>query len=70
MLNAWSLPTSNNSQTFFDLPTLPADELDSLKRVEWWNSKLKEHTPDSDLKIIAGGRTEYKLNEKPGWLGF
>ena len=71
MLRAWSLPANNGDQAFFDFPQLPSADLDTSKRVEWWNLKLKERIPDVNLKVVAGGQTEYKLSERrSGWLGF
>lgn len=70
MLKAWSLPANNGGQACFDLPELPSDDVDTLKRVEWWNSKLAEVAPGDGLKVLAGGRTEFQLNSKPGFLGF
>ncbi|GJE89571.1 catechol 1,2-dioxygenase [Phanerochaete sordida] len=68
MLRAWSVPASNDGEPFFEFPELPTDDVDTLKRVEWWNAKLAEQAPDAGLKVVAGGRTEIRLNEKPGWI--
>lgn len=70
MLRSWSIPTNNDGKAHFDLPELPPDDVSTLKRVEWWNAKLAEHAPDSGLKVVAGGQTEFRLNDKPGLLGF
>ena len=69
MLRSWSIPANNGGESFFNFPELPSDDVDTLKRVEWWNAKLAEKAPDAGLKIVAGGSTGFKLNEKPGWLG-
>ncbi|EKM58204.1 uncharacterized protein PHACADRAFT_207038 [Phanerochaete carnosa HHB-10118-sp] len=70
MLRAWSLPESNGGESYIELPELPSDDIESLKRVGWWNARLAEQAPGAGIKVVAGGRTEFKLNEKPGWLGF
>lgn len=70
MLRAWSISENNGGEAFNKFPKLPSDDVESLKRVEWWNARLTEHAPGAGLKIVAGGRTEIKLNEKSGWLGF
>ena len=70
MLRAWSVPTNSNGEAFFNMPELSADDTENHQRVEWWNAKLKEVAPDADLKVVGGGETEYKLNDKPGFLGF
>ena len=68
MLRAWSVPAGDGGAPFLGFPPLPADDADTHKRVEWWNAKLAEHAPDAGLKVVAGGRTEIRLNEKPGWF--
>lgn len=70
MLHAWSLPARNNGEPLYDFPELSDDDLETLKRVEWWNAKLTEEAPGTGLEIVAGGRTEFVLNKKPGLLGF
>ena len=69
MLSAWSIPANNNGVAHHNLPELPADDLDTLKRVEWWNSKLRDDLPEANLKVVGGGQTQFTLNEK-GLFGF
>lgn len=65
MLHAWSLPSNNNGQLFYEFPELSTQDIDTLKQVEWWDAKLA----GTGLKVVAGGRTEFRLNDKPGWFG-
>lgn len=68
MVRAWSIPANNGGEAHYGFPELPADDLETLKRVEWWNAKLAEQAPDAGLKVVAGGSTEFRLNEKPRWF--
>lgn len=70
MLHAWSIPANNDGVPFFGFPELPTDDVETLKRVEWWNAQLAMQAPETGLKIVAGGHTEIQLSEEPGWLGF
>ena len=70
MLHAWSIPANNDGVPFFGFPELPADDVESLKRVEWWNAKIAESSGDSNLKLLAGAETDILLNKRSGWFGF
>lgn len=70
LLHAWSLPANYDGRRFHEFPELPVDNVDTMGRIEWWNNRLVEQAPDAGLKVVAGGQTELKLNDKPGWLGF
>ena len=68
MLHAWSIPANNGGKAYFDMPELPSDDLETINRVEWWNAKLTEYASEASLKVVGGGKTEYRLNDK-SWLG-
>ena len=64
MVKSWCIPAATDGNAYMNFPTLPSDDAESWKRVEWWNAKLAE---TSDLKVTAGGTTEFRLNAK-GWF--
>ena len=70
MLRAWCIPANYGGERYYDFPELPDEDTDTRNQVEWWDHKLADQAPDAGLKVVAGGRTEFKLNDKPGWLGF
>lgn len=65
MAYSYSVPYSDETEfSFMDLPTLAMDDLDTAKKVEWWNKHLAETDPE--LKVSAGANYQVKLNAKTG----
>ncbi|TCD62589.1 hypothetical protein EIP91_006663 [Steccherinum ochraceum] len=60
MNQSWSIPEANGLQQYMGFPKLDSEDADTLKRVEWWNSKLEE----IELKVVAGAETEIVLNSR------
>ncbi|KAH9854880.1 Intradiol ring-cleavage dioxygenase [Lenzites betulinus] len=56
----WAIPTANGGELYWGFPELPANDVDAVKRVGWWNAKLKEQNVGRE--IIAVGRHEAYLN--------
>ncbi|KAI0771352.1 aromatic compound dioxygenase [Irpex lacteus] len=69
ILSAWTIPSEQGS-TYLNLPALDKSDLNTAKRIEWWNEKLEEQAPGKGLRVVAGGTTSYTLNKKPGLFGF
>jgi len=72
LLRCWSVPSASGER-YNEFPAPPTQDLETSAKVEWWNAELARREIVKDgapLKIVAGGTTEIKLNEKPGWLGF
>ena len=63
MNRTWAISEANlGSQPYMGFPELEASDLDTSKRVQWWNQRLMK----DDLKVVAGAQTEIRLNVK-GW---
>jgi len=66
MLPAWCIPSANGGEAYKAFPELPADDIETWKRVEYWNCRLAEK---GDLKVVAGTSVDLKLNaKKSGWF--
>ena len=57
VLKSWTVGAENKG--YFNLPELPADDLDAAKRVAWWNGKLKEK--EIGMEVVAVGKHTLKL---------
>jgi len=68
MVHSYSTsPAADSSETFMSLPSLPASEEDATASVSWWNKTLQSITKDDEVKVLACGETEIRMNEK-GWF--
>ena len=65
MLQSWSLPSKSydDGRSYMDFPELSDSDLETRKRVDWWNKMLKENV-DPELKVVGGAFTELKLTPK------
>ena len=54
---SWSVGAANKG--YFDLPELPAEDLDAAKSVAWWSGKLKDKEIGRD--VVAVGKHALKL---------
>lgn len=70
MLQSWSLPENNSGEKFLDFPELLAEDVETKNAIEWWDAKLVTAAPDEGLKLVGGGSTDIKLNNKPRWFWF
>ncbi|OCH85236.1 aromatic compound dioxygenase [Obba rivulosa] len=72
VMKAWSVPSANNDEKYKNLPELPNGDVETVRKVAWWNSKLAE--TGSNAKIVAGGHMELGLAPRRagllGLLGF
>ncbi|KAI0650900.1 Intradiol ring-cleavage dioxygenase [Trametes meyenii] len=60
MATAWSIPAANGGDKYWELPELPVEDIETAKRVSWWNAKLKEH--GIDREVVAVARQDFKLS--------
>lgn len=61
MVQSWCMST-NDSPLYMGFPELDSSDTDTVKRVHWWNRQLASE----GLKVVAGGQSEIRLNDK-GW---
>ncbi|KAL1940065.1 hypothetical protein VTO73DRAFT_9400 [Trametes versicolor] len=59
MATCWSLPAANGGEKYWDLPELPAEDVERANRIGWWNAKLRER--GIEREIVAVGQQEFKL---------
>lgn len=69
MLQAWCIPANNDGKKYKDFPELTGD-IDTEKRVEWWNAQLEGRVPGKNPKVVAGASTVISLNHRPNFFGF
>ena len=59
--SVWSVPKTSSDEAYLSLPVLPAGDVDTARKIDWWNARIVEETGDSSIKIVAGGHTVLPL---------
>lgn len=72
VVDAWSIPSATHGERYKDLPELPSADVETVRKLSWWNSRLAEQ--GMDAKVVAGGHMELGLTPRRsglfGLLGF
>lgn len=80
MVDSWAAPSfypSLSSQAYsayaseYSFPPIPHTSISYLRSIDWWNTVLTEKFPGrQQLKVMAGGETIIRLNERPWFYWF
>ncbi|OBZ77202.1 Catechol 1,2-dioxygenase [Grifola frondosa] len=68
VVRAWSIPSASNGQPLLDLPELSEEDYDTMKKVDWWNTRLAES--GCKMQIVGGGHMTYSMTPRTGFFGF
>ncbi|KAI0079509.1 aromatic compound dioxygenase [Panus rudis PR-1116 ss-1] len=67
MIQSWCIPSEGNKR-FYDFNTVSPDEIETQKKIGWWNQRLAE--ANEDVNIVAGGEGEVRMNQGPRFYFF